>query len=632
ERPVLAASTPRENLALAPSRPAEVSAILPPDREPREPLGAAVFPTLVELATRGAPRQRHESLVAFLNLAMKAGKLGEMRDVLAGPGVYHSWVRDGSRTPDEWRREVDRWTDWVATHPTPLGRGWTFLREQGYVLPALNALPGPGGVAENLPSIVLSGVHTRHLAQAVEAALAQANHPPRWFTRDGQVIELEDETRRLVPLDAIALTARIERAANLYRLAPDGNLKAATAPLRLAQDLLSRPASLPFPRLRRVTAAPTFTRDGQLLAENGFDHPTGTLVKHDLGEGAGVLQAPDEALGHLLDVLQDFPFETEAGLAHALAATLLPFIRDLIDGPTPLFLIDAPTRGSGKTLLATLIATIATGKPAGVTTLTTDNAETEKRITSLLMDDPPVILLDNVHRLAGDALAAALTSRTWKGRKLGQSLALNLPNNALWLATGNNVTLDDDLPRRVIPIRLDPRVERPETRSGFRIPRLLQHAQQNRLTLVNAALTLVQTWLDANQPAGNVPELGGFEDWTRVTAGILTTAGMQNFLQNREPLYTLGNPHADEWTRALQTLAQTHGQTPFTAREATQTLRDHALLPELWTGEAGQAVIRVGKALVKQRDRVYGGLRVRVEGTSGPGRCRSYRIEPLTAA
>jgi len=57
----------------------------------------------------------------------------------------------------------------------------------------------------------------------------------------------------------------------------------------------------------------------------------------------------------LLDeLLIDFPFADEASRANALALLLLPYVRPLIVGPTPLHLITAPTQGTGKDLLAQL--------------------------------------------------------------------------------------------------------------------------------------------------------------------------------------------------------------------------------------------------------------------------------------
>jgi putative DNA primase/helicase len=44
------------------------------------------------------------------------------------------------------------------------------------------------------------------------------------------------------------------------------------------------------------------------------------------------------------DLLCDFPFVSDANRAHAVARFLLPFVRELISGPTPLHLIEAPRR------------------------------------------------------------------------------------------------------------------------------------------------------------------------------------------------------------------------------------------------------------------------------------------------
>jgi len=70
----------------------------------------------------------------------------------------------------------------------------------------------------------------------------------------------------------------------------------------------------------------------------------------------------------LLDsLLGDFPFADQASRANALALLLLPFVRPLIDGPTPLHLIEAAKPGTGKGLLADVVHAIATGRPASAT-------------------------------------------------------------------------------------------------------------------------------------------------------------------------------------------------------------------------------------------------------------------------
>jgi len=47
------------------------------------------------------------------------------------------------------------------------------------------------------------------------------------------------------------------------------------------------------------------------------------------------------------ELFRDFPFEGESDRAHAVALALLPFVRRMIDGPTPSHAVNAPPRGEG---------------------------------------------------------------------------------------------------------------------------------------------------------------------------------------------------------------------------------------------------------------------------------------------
>lgn len=123
----------------------------------------------------------------------------------------------------------------------------------------------------------------------------------------------------------------------------------------------------------------------------------------------------------------------------------------------------------------------ALGFELGVTTAAKDPDEWRKKITSILLGGSPVVLWGNVaHRLESEHLAAVLTDVAWRDRQLGQSRELALPNRALWVATGNNLTFSKELARRVVWIRLDANVEHPETRTGFRHADLLAFARAAR--------------------------------------------------------------------------------------------------------------------------------------------------------
>ena len=166
-----------------------------------------------------------------------------------------------------------------------------------------------------------------------------------------------------------------------------------------------------------------------------------------------------------------------------MAAALTPIVRELIDGPTPLFAMDAPTPGTGKGLLAETIGTLVIGTAPAVMSELRNDEELRKRITSVLLAGSPVILFDNVsRRLASGVLAAALTAPIWSDRRLGRNETVTVPNRAVWMATGNNLDLSSEIARRTVWIRIDPRMDRPWERTGFRHPRLPTRVRARALT------------------------------------------------------------------------------------------------------------------------------------------------------
>lgn len=73
------------------------------------------------------------------------------------------------------------------------------------------------------------------------------------------------------------------------------------------------------------------------------------------------------------------------------------------------------------------------------------------------------MFIDNVvGTIDSPTLAAAITTGEWTDRLLGKSEMVSVPVEGLWLIAGNNVSFTHELMRRLVPIRLDPAVERPE--------------------------------------------------------------------------------------------------------------------------------------------------------------------------
>ena len=133
----------------------------------------------------------------------------------------------------------------------------------------------------------------------------------------------------------------------------------------------------------------------------------------------------------LIDLLADFPFTGPAEMAHAISVLLLPFLRDLISGPTPFFLIEKPTPGTGGSLLAEVLLLPIVGRSVGSLTEGRDEDEWRKRLTAKLVTSPVAVVIDNLKRpLEASALASAITATFWEDRLLGGSEIVRVPVGA----------------------------------------------------------------------------------------------------------------------------------------------------------------------------------------------------------
>ena len=315
-------------------------------------------------------------------------------------------------------------------------------------------------------------------------------------------------------------------------------------PPEIAANLLAE-RTPPLPVLERVVEVPILGADGEVHDTPGYDTATRTFLAPAV-EVEAVPRRPTrkhigEAVGLLRDLTADFPFAgPDDGLyerSHGYAMLLTPFMRAMVDGRTPLHVFNAPTRGTGKSLLAKVLAIPALGRrelPAMAEGR--DGDEWRKRITSVLRSAPVFVLIDNVQQpLVSSALAMALTTGRYTDRLLGQSQTIVLPVRCCWVVTGNNITMSSELTRRAVRTHLDSGLEFPEDRphGEFAHPYLERWARENRGKLVWAALTLGRGWVVAGCPGPNpANELGGFEEWTHTIGGVIEWSGLGAILGN----------------------------------------------------------------------------------------------------
>jgi len=475
----------------------------------------------------------------------------------------------------------------------------------------------PIGFAEPVGTLPALRADEGDLDRAVSRAwsvLLASNRPP-WLFRAGGLptwIVPDDEGRPVATMiNDERLRHMLAKLAVWCKLSRTGDMLPAHPPTTQIKSVLATPDPN-LPVLAGIVMTPVFGRGGTLLTEPGY-HPDARLLYRPAPgfEVSAIPERPtngqiEQARSLLLDdLLGDFPFTSLAERAHAVALLLLGFLRAMVEGPTPLHLIEKPTPGTGATLMVDALATILTGAGASVMTEGRDDEEWRKRLTAKLRQIPAFVLIDNLrHELDSSALAAALTAPFWEDRILGISEMIRLPIRCIWIATGNNPSVSNEMARRLVRIRLDARVDQPWRRGGFRHPDLMAWVRANRGRLVAASLTLCRAWIAAGRPRGT-RSIGSYDAWAETLGGVLAVTGIEGFLANLDEMMEASDGEGALWRSFVALWWDRFG----TADVGTSDLFEVARLcePPLPLGAGGDRSqrTRLGKALGRMRDRVF---------------------------
>lgn len=489
--------------------------------------------------------------------------------------------------------------------------------------------------SDALPIIIVSNRHLRELSDDAYSVLLAANDPPQVYQYGGQLarVTAADGRAGVQLLDPTMLRYRLSRVADFMavKMLKDGTQQQSwVAPSdRLIADILAYPEWPDMPALSGVVTAPVVSPSGQVRIEAGYDPATGLYYHAGDALTIGDIEPTPEhvawAVGLILDdLLGDFPFKDAASRANAVALLILPFARPLIEGCTPLHILNAPTPGTGKTLAARVATLPFNPDGPAVMTAGQDEDEWRKRITSLLSGGTSHLLIDNIKgALVSGSLAAALSTPLWTDRILGKSQTITLPNRAVWIATGNNIAVDTEMARRSVWIRLDSNAERPWTRNGFKHASLGEWALENRGDLVTAALVLIRHWFNIGCPPGQ-PTIGGFESWARVIGGILDAAGIVGFMGNADELYEQSDPTAAQWAAFIAEWWKQFQDAPIGVKELSpladsepaESVTGLGLLDTMLTGHTARArKVRLGNLLHGRLDTVVDGFKIQSAGT-----------------
>jgi hypothetical protein len=345
-----------------------------------------------------------------------------------------------------------------------------------------------------------------------------------------------------------------------------------------------------MPEILGVLSTPFFDRDGNLVETDGY-HPGARVVlaKGDLVV-PGVSRTPTaeevtKAKRVLVEeVLADYPIagmtrkEIVATLSgedsrahavtHTVATMLLPFCRDMIDGPTPGHVFTKPHAGTGASKLVDMLTTIAIGSPVPAMAFPQRKEEAEKTLSSALAKGAPVILFDNIDKaMDSGALASAMTAHTYQARILGKSEVVTVPVRAVWVFTAKDIEASNEILRRFVIVPLDRDVPDPMLfvpKGGWHHADLMGWVRDNRPTLVWACLTLIQHWVAGGMVKQPERPLASYEDWAGVMGGILARAGFHGFLDGqKEERAKAADSTQDGLTQLLNVLADYPSGTVF---------------------------------------------------------------------
>jgi hypothetical protein len=246
-------------------------------------------------------------------------------------------------------------------------------------------------------------------------------------------------------------------------------------------------------------------------------------------------------------------------------------MRALTPPPYQMGCITAANPGSGKTLLAKILKW--THGAVFRAEMPTHDEEFGKNATSILLTTTsPVVWIDNVTgTLKSPNLAALLTTDTWSGRVLGYSRDTGaLPNDRLWVVTGNNLILGGDIPRRALMVTIDPGRPHPELRVGFRETDLESYVRARRADIVAAGLTLIRGWVLAGRPADEWRSDYGL--WTASLRGLLQWAGLPGTFAHEATAPVQDGSENDEWGVFLLACRRVFGNRPFTTKDVADSL------------------------------------------------------------
>jgi hypothetical protein len=357
------------------------------------------------------------------------------------------------------------------------------------------------------------------------------------FRREVVPVTINEETALMEAMDADRFRSYLEDRALTFVWKSSGRGEPRKVPCTMAvQDargcLRADQFVFQLPRLQKINVVrqPVIRKSGVI-----------ELLPIEYDEEAGVYTLPnpvqideswtlDRAVTFLRDLLKDFPFLDQRSLAVHVASMVSLFAPGLqnITAERLGFLYSSNSPGGGKTLLVSM-AVVPVMATCETLTITDDKPEFRKVLDSAVMGSIPYLFFDELEgNIRNKELNAFITSNYRTGRLMGSQKMFRAPRLTVCYLAGNNLTLEQDITRRVLECKLY--VEEADNRDR-KIEHEISPKYLERLTvrgdILSALWALIRAWIEQGRPG--VPNVyKGFGEWCQIYGGIVKNAGFED--------------------------------------------------------------------------------------------------------
>ena len=358
-------------------------------------------------------------------------------------------------------------------------------------------------------------------------------------------------------------------------------------PTKLVNVLCSTTEHTQLDELIAVAHQPLLSSDGYLIRGRGYDKKSRLFASYladqfdDYWFTDVDLEEARSALQELLDLLSEFSFAEKKDLSALIAALLTAVTRHELPS-SPMFVVTASSAGTGKSLLCELIGVIASSKQISSATWPSSEEEASKSLLSQLRASPAIVYFDNVEDVvqAYPSICTCLTQSAYQGRELGKSSMISVGTRAIFVMSGNFLTLEGDLRRRAVPILLTS-IEHPEKRT-FKQKNLIADVIRNRPKIVMSLLKIIAAYRQDDKKSTDMIPLPGFDEWCRTCRDPLLWLGLPDPLSRLYEQLEVEDIDRAARYQLLKSLFEIFGTKRFRARDVERIFKSGKVSPSLY--------------------------------------------------